>query len=181
MKHKLSIALLALSLSISLPAKAHDELVSQTPEQGQVVQAGVTEIRLEFSGELMNLADGTGNEIVVQSPAGETIYSGCIPTQGTLGLLSVDLDQAGIHQVAWRAVSSDGHPISGEFSFSVENSNAYVADPNFQYPECAGEPNLIMETPANFYWLLWLSLGVAAGAIFFFLRPKKRPDKSKQS
>lgn len=178
MKHKLWIPALALSLAISLPAKAHDELVSQYPAEGQVVAAGVTEIRLEFSGEPISLEDGSGNEIVLTKPDGEVLYSGCLPTEGNFGLLSADLDQAGRHTVAWRAVSSDGHPISGTFGFEVENSSNYAANPNFIYPDCASEPNLIMQPVADYYWILWLSLGFAAAAVFFFLRPKKRPNKS---
>ena len=92
--------------------------------------------------------------------------------------MPVDLDQAGEYKVSWRMVSSDGNPISGDFSFQVENTNGYVANPDFQYPECASEPMLISEAPQDFYWVLWLSLGVGAGIIVFLLRPKKRPKQS---
>ena len=174
MKHKLWIPFLALALAISQPANAHDELASQSPAQGEQVSAGVVEIRLEFSGAPIALEDGTGNEIVVTKPNGEILYSGCLPIEGNFGVLPVDLDQAGNHTVAWRVVSSDGHPISGEFSFEVLNDSGYVSDPAFSYPECGGNLIAPAEEPADFYWLLWLSLGIAAAAVFFFLRPKKR-------
>jgi methionine-rich copper-binding protein CopC len=177
MKHKLWIPTLALSLLLSPPAQAHDELVGQTPAEGQVVSAGIVDIRLEFSGELIALEDGSGNEISIVGPEGQTIYSGCLPTEGKFGLISADLDQVGRHTITWRAVSSDGHPISGTFGFEIENSSGYASDPNFAYPACASEPNLIMQQP-DYYWLLWLSLGLAAAVVFFFLRPKKRPDIS---
>ncbi|MTA89906.1 MAG: hypothetical protein F2536_03150 [Actinobacteria bacterium] len=174
MKHKLWIAVMALALAFSQPALAHDALVSQSPADGEVVSAGVIEIRLEFSGAPILLEDGSGNEIVVTDPTGEVAYSGCLPIEGNFGVLPIDLYQPGSHTVSWRAVSSDGHPISGNFSFEVENSTGYVADPAFSFPECG--QNLISpaEEPADFYWLLWLSLGVLAAGIFFFLRPKKR-------
>ncbi|MFM1993776.1 MAG: hypothetical protein RL537_465 [Actinomycetota bacterium] len=174
MKHKLSISILALALAISQPANAHDELVSQSPTEGQQVSAGVVEVRLEFSEAPVALEDGSGNEIVVTGPNGAVKYAGCLPIEGNFGVLSADLDQVGSHKVTWRVVSSDGHPISGEFTFEVENSAGYVSDPSFAYPDCGGgliSPN---EQPANLYWLLWLSLGVVAAAIFFFLRPKKK-------
>ena len=177
MKHKLSIAL-ALSLGISLPASAHDEVIGQSPETGATVQAGQQEIAIEISGTPLTLEDGSGNEISVTLPDGNSLYSGCLVIDGKRGFLPVDLDQAGEYKVSWRMVSSDGHPISGDFSFQVENTNGYVANPDFQYPECASEPMLISEAPQDFYWVLWLSLGVGAGIIVFLLRPKKRPKQS---
>jgi methionine-rich copper-binding protein CopC len=180
MKHKLSIALLVALVS-SLPANAHDEVVSQSPAQGEVVEAGQIEIRVQFSDTPISLEDGSGNEISVTLPDGSQLYSGCFPTESSFGVLPVDLDQAGTHRVSWRVVSSDGHPISSEFSFEVENTTGYVADPDFAYPPCGSEPNLIMAPAADFYWVLWLSLGVVAGIVFFIFRPKKRPQKGKES
>ena len=177
MKHKLSIAL-GLVLAVSLPASAHDEVVGQTPEQGSIVQAGEREIAIEISGTPMILEDGSGNEISVTLPDGSSLYQGCLVIEGQRGFLPVDLDQSGEYKVSWRMVSSDGHPISGDFSFQVENSNGYVANPEFQYPDCAAQPMLISEAPQDFYWVLWLSLGAAAGIIVLLLRPKKRPKQS---
>jgi methionine-rich copper-binding protein CopC len=174
MKHKLWLAVLALVLAFSQPALAHDELVGQSPADGEQVAAGVIDIRLEFSQSPLALEDGSGNEIVITGPSGEAIYSGCLPTEQNFGVLSADLDQPGSHTVTWRVVSSDGHPISGEFKFEVENSSGYVSDPNFAYPECVGNLISPAEQPADFYWILWLALGVIAAGIFIFLRPKKR-------
>lgn len=174
MKHKLLISVMALALAISQPANAHDELVSQSPAQGDTVSAGVIDIRLEFSDPPLALEDGSGNEIFVTGPNGAIKYAGCLPIEGNFGVLTADLDQVGTHTVAWRVVSSDGHPISGEFTFDIENSSGYVSDAEFIYPDCGNgliSPN---EQPADLYWLLWLSLGVVAAAIFFFLRPKKK-------
>jgi methionine-rich copper-binding protein CopC len=174
MKHKLLISVMALALAISQPANAHDELVSQSPAQGETVSAGVIDIRLEFSDPPLALEDGSGNEIFVTGPNGAIKYAGCLPIEGNFGVLTADLDQVGTHTVAWRVVSSDGHPISGEFTFDIKNSSGYVSDAEFIYPDCGNgliSPN---EQPADLYWLLWLSLGVVAAAIFFFLRPKKK-------
>ena len=165
---------MALALAFSQPALAHDEVVSKSPTDGEVVSAGVIEIRLEFSGVPISLEDGSGNEIEVTGPTGEIAYSGCLPIEGNFGILPIDLDESGSHSVSWRAVSSDGHPISGSFSFEVENTSGYVADPAFSFPECGQNLIAPAEEPADFYWLLWLSLGILAAGIFFFLRPKKR-------
>lgn len=174
MKHKLLISILALALAISQPANAHDELVSQDPAEGEKVSAGVVDIRLEFTDTPLALEDGSGNEIVVTGPNGAIKYAGCLPIEGNFGVLPADLDQVGIHTVAWRVISADGHPISGEFTFEIENSSGYVSDPEFIYPNCGDGLISPYEQPADLYWLLWLSLGAVAAAIFFFLRPKKK-------
>jgi len=86
------------------------------------------------------------------------------------------LDEAGAYEVSWRVVSQDGHPISDSFEFSLVNDSGYVSDPDFAYPDCAGEVQIENEEqPEIGYWLLWLSLGVVAAGVFFFLRPKSRP------
>lgn len=172
MKHKLLISFLALSLAISQPANAHDELVGQTPAPGEQVAAGVVDIRLEISNTPLVLEDGSGNEIVLTKPDGEVFYSGCLPIEGNFGVIQADLDQSGSHKVEWRIVSSDGHPISGEFTFEVVNDSDYVADPAFSFPDCASNLISPAEEPANFYWIIWLLLGAFAAAVFFFLRPK---------
>ena len=178
MKHKLSW-LLALALSfIPLAANAHEELVDQYPADGQMLQAGATELRLEFTNDLLELAGGAGNEIVISAPDGNVFYAGCLPTQGSAGILPIDLDQSGTYQVAWRVVSADGHPISDSFSFTLENTNGYQADPAFAYPDCRGEVEITIseEQPQALYWLLWISMGLVGLLLVFLLRPKQRPQ-----
>lgn len=178
MKHKLSWVLALLVLLFPLSANAHDQLVDQFPGESETIPAGVHQLRLTFSDELLMLEGGAGNEIVITAPGGEVFYAGCLPVSGRDGLLPIDLDQPGDYQVAWRVVSSDGHPISDSFQFSVENTKGYVSDPAFDYPDCAGEVVIAIqeEQPQVIYWLLWGSMGLAALALVFFLRPKKRPD-----
>ena len=172
MKHKLWALAVAVLMAFPLPAKAHDQLVDQSPSEGETVAAGVVELRLTFNNELLEIE--SGNEVVVRSPGGDVLYAGCLPTEGRDGVLPLDLDAAGSYEVAWRVVSQDGHPISDVFEFNVVNDSGYSASPDFGYPDCAGEIE-IEEQPEIGYWLLWLSLGVVAAGVFFFLRPKNRP------
>lgn len=183
MKHKLLGLIVAWLLAIPLSANAHDQLVDQSPADGETLSAGELEIELTFNNDLLALDGGAGNEIVVQAPSGEVFYTGCLPVDADRGVLSLDLDQAGEYQVAWRVVSSDGHPIAGQFSFLVENSEGYEANPNFAYPECRGEVTIEIsqETPQIIYWLLFASLGAVALALFLFLRPKKNVKPTKGS
>jgi methionine-rich copper-binding protein CopC len=174
MKHKLWALAMALLVAFPLPAKAHDQLVDQSPGEGETVSAGVVELRLSFNNELLEIE--SGNEVVVSSPSGALVYAGCLPTFGRDGAVELDLDEAGTYEVSWRVVSQDGHPISDTFEFSLVNDSGYVSDPEFAYPDCAGEVQIQNEEqPEIGYWFLWLSLGLVAAGVFFFLRPKNRP------
>ena len=173
----LTAASLALSM-VGAPAFAHDELVDQTPQSDQVVTAGVVEIKLTFSDDLIALGDGSGSEIVILNAAGEPMNNGCAVVEGNIAIAKADIDQAGTYQVGWRAVSSDGHPISDSFRFEVENNTGYVADPTYEFTTCANPyyPQALeesAESPEFFYWILFGSLGLAALALLLLLRPKK--------
>ncbi|MGA1619523.1 MAG: hypothetical protein ACO37F_13570, partial [Pirellulales bacterium] len=76
MKHKLWALAALLLTAIPLSANAHEELVDQYPAAGESIPAGVQEIRLNFTNELLELAGGAGNEIVVRAPSGEIFYAG---------------------------------------------------------------------------------------------------------
>ncbi|WP_017625207.1 copper resistance CopC family protein [Nocardiopsis chromatogenes] len=107
------------------PALAHDRLVSSTPEAEERLASGPDEVELVFSGEVMDVgaavtvldADGA------QVSQGEAGIDGDTVAQG----LSETLPDGG-YVVRWRVVSSDGHPISGAFSFAV-GEDAGLLDP----------------------------------------------------
>ncbi|MGW9403405.1 copper resistance CopC family protein [Arthrobacter sp. NPDC055585] len=109
------LAALAAVLFLAAPAHAHDELVSSNPADGAVLEAAPSEIELVFSSELMDL----GNQVIVEDAAGTNLAeSEPVLTRETLVQALPALD-AGDYKVNWRAVSSDGHPITGTFSFTV--------------------------------------------------------------
>lgn len=163
-----------LFLTLVLPAQAHDGLIEQTPQAGETLQAGIVEINLEFNNELLNLGDSAA-EILVLNSAGEIQNPGCALVEKKQASVKLDLDEAGDYSVAWRVVSSDGHPISGEFDFILENSSGYEADPNFTFIDCAAPAGIqMLELDATGYWLLWGSLGLLGAGLFVFLKPKKK-------
>jgi len=168
------LILTILFLSLAVPAQAHDALIDQSPKAGETVQAGVVEIKLEFNNEILDLGDSSA-EILIQNSDGEPQNPGCALVDKRLASVKLSLATAGDYSVAWRVVSSDGHPISGEFDFKLENSTGYEADPNYSFIECP-EPVLISapEEDASGYWLLWGSLGLLAVGLFILLRPKKK-------
>ena len=116
-------ALLALIVGFALtlvasPAFAHDELIGSSPAAGSEVDALPAEITLTFSGVLI---DGAGTtQIVVTDASGADITGGDPVLDGTKVTQPLAASAApGLVTVVWRVVSSDGHPVSDQFTFTV--------------------------------------------------------------
>ena len=183
MKFRLFAAsILALVTSVTLtalPATSHEQLVNQEPKSGQVLEAGISEVRLSFSDDLISLDNSAGSEIVILDSNQNPVNNGCAVIDARTAIARADIDTPGTYQVGWRVVSGDGHPISGSFSFVVENNSGYIADPDYLFTECANpyDPeSLVVEsqTPEYLYWFLWASLPLAAVGLFLLLRSKNK-------
>lgn len=118
-----AVGLLAVAALFALapPAVAHDELVDT---QFVVSDEGDVEaVVLSFSATLLDV----GTEIMATGPDASDV-SGGTPTQSGRDItqpFAEDLS-AGMYDVVWRVVSSDGHPIEGAFSFEVTTAPADV-------------------------------------------------------
>ena len=183
MKFRLFAAsILALVTSVTLtalPATSHEQLVDQEPKSGQVLEAGIAEVRLSFSDDLISLDNSAGSEIVILDENQNPVNNGCAVIDARTAIARADIDTPGTYQVGWRVVSGDGHPISGSFSFVVENNFGYIANPDYLFTECANPYNpesLVVEsqTPEYLYWFLWASLPLAAVGLFLLLRSKNK-------
>src|SRR5690349_22775244 len=123
-------ALLVLVAGAILPASAfaHATIVSTTPADQQVLRVQPREVTLKWSeavdlGERsIRLLDGSGAELktapATHGPGGPSTASLKLPP----GLAR------GTYVVSWRVVSSDSHPVSGAFSFSVGAPSQVVVD-----------------------------------------------------
>lgn len=99
-------------------AQAHDELLSQTPEAGAVVEAMPEELTLNFS----NVPVALGSVVQIQDSSGTNWADGEVQIVDTEVSQPIKADApAGEYSVVWRVVSSDAHPIEGNFTFTVES------------------------------------------------------------
>ena len=134
------IALCALicGLSVLIPSQAfaHDQLVSSTPQDGATLEKQPDWLELEFSGEIQDI----GAEVKVQHK-GKNVSAGELTIDGRtlMAALPQDLD-AGKYTVIWRVVSSDGHPIDGTYSFTIEDSGGAGTSGNSGQSGEAQEP-----------------------------------------
>lgn len=108
-----AIAFVLMTMVCMLPALAHAGLVSADPTDGAMLTAAPEALVLHFNEPVNPLAavlvglDGTTHPLDAVSATGSDLRIG----------LPADL-APGTHVVSWRAVSEDGHPISGTTSFS---------------------------------------------------------------
>lgn len=106
-------------LLVGGPASAHDRLLSSDPEDGATLDEAPASITLTFSSVPLD----TGIEIVLVGPEGATTQGRDIQVDDEVVTARLDGGlPPGEYAVAWHVVSSDGHPIDGEFSYVVEGS-----------------------------------------------------------
>ena len=110
---------LAATTLVAGPASAHNVVVDTTPGTGSTVAEAPAEVSVTFDDVVLELgADGSSTVVQVTGEDGQEYATGCPTTTDRTVSVPVSLDDAGEYTVAWRIVSADGHPTSGEFSFT---------------------------------------------------------------
>ncbi|WP_166389786.1 copper resistance protein CopC [Nocardioides ochotonae] len=116
-----------LLLATALPASAHAALVSSDPADASSVETLPDEVTLEFNESIADPA-----YVVVTAPDGVRVNSGDAAVAGPQVTQALDAQglalPAGTYTLAYRVVSADGHPISGEQTFEVETPTVADAD-----------------------------------------------------
>ncbi|PJJ65530.1 copper resistance CopC family protein [Compostimonas suwonensis] len=132
-------ALLGLSAS---PAQAHNSLVSSTPAAGSVVTEQPGTFVITTNDTLLDL-DGTGggSAMQVSGPSDDVRYygDGCASVEGASLLADIQLGQPGEYTLIWQVVSTDGHPVSNEFTFTwAPAAGVELAEGSATPPVCPG-------------------------------------------
>ena len=101
-------------------AFAHGEMVRADPAANSRVISAPAEVSIEFDGKLQVLGNATINSITVKDDKGQ-IISERVSTVDGMKITSkiTSLDVTGLISVSYRIVSEDGHPVEGEYSFTV--------------------------------------------------------------
>ena len=96
-------------------AQAHSELVSTTPEDGQVLDAPPTELTFTFNEDL--LPDFVN--FVATDPGGQVLELAVSGVNGPTATVAWPAEAPGGEwRVDYRVVSQDGHPVDGGITFS---------------------------------------------------------------
>lgn len=176
----------------ALPAHAHDELVSSDPAADSTVETLPAAITLTFSATIAT--DPGASEVQVTDAAGTSLVAG--EPSAAENVLTQELEgtASGLITVLWKVVSSDGHPISGEFSFTataapeptptveptptatVEPTPTVSAEPTPTEEPLPGPPmGAVDMTP----WLIGglILLVLVGGAVTYLIVSRRRRDR----
>ncbi|MCM3613480.1 copper resistance protein CopC [Microbacterium enclense] len=157
----------------ALPAAAHDELTGTDPASDAVLETLPEQITLSYSADV--LTDAGATVIEVTDAAGTSLTDGVPEVSGSEVTQALAGPASGTVTVQWRVVSSDGHPIDGEFAFSVPEStptpaptpsatpsaSATAAASEAASPAATTEVTIPLESDAPASPLPWILLVVA--------------------
>lgn len=178
-----AVAVIA-GLGFAAPAAAHDTIVSSTPAADEQLTTAPEQITLTFSNELLSLEENSGTAMTVHDESGADWVAGAPVVQGDTVTTPLKPGMPnGSFLVTWKVVSSDGHPTSGEYSFSLAAADAPVVEPTKtpEQPIATATPEQ-SETPAPAEsdaspWPLLIGLGVvvlAAIVVFIIILVRKK-------
>lgn len=122
MKKRL-VALLSITCLLLLPlasASAHGDVAATSPVQDETLIEMPKQVSIEFDGQLQTLGDSVINLITVTDSTGQVISDASSLVEGSkLSTNILLLDSRGLMSVHYRIVSEDGHPVEGDYSFTV--------------------------------------------------------------
>ena len=105
-----------ISVISALPASAHTALVKITPYAGAQLATAPTKVVLEFNEPVSK----TFAVVVVSNAGGVSVARGKATVLGAKVTQPLSPGLAsGAYRVAYRLVSADGHPVSGESKFTL--------------------------------------------------------------
>jgi methionine-rich copper-binding protein CopC len=113
-------------------AQAHTKLVSGSPSAGTVVDLWPTKVNLEFDEQLQDIGGEKANFVVVNNAVGDQVSEADEVIEGnTISVTLSPNEIKGPVLVFYHVVSTDGHPVEGEYKFTfgeVEVTAEGVAD-----------------------------------------------------
>jgi copper transport protein len=162
MRRVLLVAVLALVFPAA--ASAHATLVKTQPQYGTRVEQAPKVVRLEFDQSV----DALPNAVRVYSAKGRLMSGAMRITTGDR-VLTVPVSRLprGGYTVRWRAVSADGHVVSGVYTFGVRRMAPSASD-----AFGAGGPTTEEHAVR---WLYFVALALLAGGLGFRLLVVRRP------
>jgi copper resistance protein C len=194
----LTAALALTALLGTAPAQAHDALASTSPTDGQTITTNPGKVSITLTNPPTAGIPGS-NVLTVTAPDGHVVSNGEVTVEGATLSTAADVDHDGKHTVEWRAVSADGHPIEGTFSFTytpdavasaaptaalpsatatAATSAAAAAEPSPAATEAATDSAAQTEPASPAGWVIGAVVIIAALAagLVYFLRRRKVTD-----
>ena len=113
---------LAVGASVGLAgaASAHDVLISSDPADNATVATAPSSLQFTFDQPVQNFDP----VVSLVGPDGRQYATGTPSVSGNVVSGTVDAGPAGRYTAAYRIVSADGHPVTGEIHFTLAGDGA---------------------------------------------------------
>ncbi len=166
------VAVLTGALFAAPPAQAHTSLTGATPGKGETV-ASPSQVKLTFADPVRFPG------LVVLDTAKHHHEAGAPhAVDNTVTAQIAGILPAGVYTVGWRAVAPDGHPVTGDYRFTVKAPPAGSSTPpqDSPTPPQATAPTAGPAKPASgaSWWWVGLAVAVAAAAAATFALVRRR-------
>jgi methionine-rich copper-binding protein CopC len=99
----------------SAPAHAHNSVIDEGPAADSTIAEPPGEVWIETNDVLLDIEGATAMDVV--GPDGRHYATACPTVDGAIASVAAELGPAGEYTVAYRVVSADGHPITGDHTF----------------------------------------------------------------
>ncbi|WP_455836944.1 copper resistance CopC family protein [Pseudarthrobacter siccitolerans] len=103
------------------PAQAHDALQSTAPARDSTLTTAPDTVSLTLSETPTGGGEMNFSVVTVTDSTGKTLSDGKVNVEGATLSTVVAKGANGPYKVLWRTVSSDGHPIEGSYTFTVQD------------------------------------------------------------
>ena len=148
------------------PAFAHNSLIGSSPKNGALMESGPSQIQLTFD-EPVQFGQGF-NSIAVIGPNNDHWEAGSPQVASNVVTAAVrPLGPAGVYKIGWHVLSADGHPVSGELTFTL--TKAGTGTPG---PAASQQPGPAAAAPGDsgggvpaWVWIAGAAVLLAAGLV----------------
>jgi copper transport protein len=151
-------------LGSAAPAAAHAVVLVTTPGPGALLEAAPERVTIEFNEPVRIGSDA----VRVLDEAGRVV-SGPVWAEGSVIGADLPPTARGWHAVSWRAVSADGHPVSGAWTFRIGDGADTPPDDLTRQAEATGATS----GPVRWTWLTSQALATLGSVVLvgsLFLR-----------
>jgi copper resistance protein C len=169
------------SLLFSTSAQAHDQLLDIDPAPKAILEEGSFTVTLTFDNPLLEIAGESNAELSTRLVGADDWVSHEVSIDDRVLTAEISLSEPGDYELRWQVVSSDGHPITGESSFTLNVPAPTTGDepiePVVIAPNPSGTDSSNQGSLTGFY--IGLAM-VALGAVFapIGLLMRRRAKKS---
>ncbi|SDH60392.1 hypothetical protein SAMN05216553_13417 [Lentzea fradiae] len=155
-------------LGTAAPAAAHNALISSDPKDKASLEAGPSTVTLTFDQDVQG-GQGINTISVVDANGGHYEVPGDPTIKDNAVTAKVNaLGKAGEYKIGYRILSADGHPVSGELTFTLTKDGTGTPTTPANADASAGDSGSDGGLPI-WVWIVG-AVVLLGGGVFFALR-----------